>query len=160
MKIDPFISSHRVMENDNSAIDAVAKTWTGIAHATNTAIDLAHHSRKTGGAEVTMEDGRGAVVLLNAVRSARVLSAIRTRLRRVDALVGCSRGMPFGRQQRSHTCKRVRLRPRYPRSLAIGYSTPYRAKLAVMLGSNRIALEMSALPALMPPCLIFASPRP
>ena len=43
----------------------------GIADATNTAIDLAHHSRKTGGAEVTMEDGRGAVVLLNAVRSAR-----------------------------------------------------------------------------------------
>ena len=72
----------------------------GIADATNTAIDLAHHSRKTGGAEVTMEDGRGAVVLLNAVRSARVLSAIRTRLRRVDALVGCSRGMPFGRQQK------------------------------------------------------------
>ena len=100
MKIDPFISSHRVMENDNNAIDAVAKTWTGIADATNTAIDLAHHSRKTGGAEVTVEDGRGAVVLLNAVRSARVLSAIRTRLRRVDALVGCSRGMPFGRQQK------------------------------------------------------------
>ena len=50
----------------------------GIADATNTAIDLAHHSRKTGGAEVTMEDGRGAVVLLNAARSVRVLSAIRT----------------------------------------------------------------------------------
>ena len=50
-------------ENDNNAIDVVAKTWTGIADATNTAIDLAHHSRKTGGAEVTVEDGRGAVAL-------------------------------------------------------------------------------------------------
>ena len=54
----------------------VAKTWTGIADATNTAIDLAHHSRKTGGAEVTVEDGRGAVALLNAVRSARVLNTM------------------------------------------------------------------------------------
>ena len=52
----------------------MAKTWTGIADVTNTAIDLAHHTRKTGGAEVTVEDGRGAVALLNAVRSARVLN--------------------------------------------------------------------------------------
>ena len=59
--IDPFISSHQVPENDNNAIDAVAKTWTMIADVTNTAIDLAHHTRKTGGAEVTVEDGRGAV---------------------------------------------------------------------------------------------------
>ena len=47
--IDPFISSHQVPENDNNAIDAVAKTWTMIADITNTAIDLAHHTRKTGG---------------------------------------------------------------------------------------------------------------
>jgi hypothetical protein len=72
--IDPFISSHQVPENDNNTIDAVAKTWTGIADVTNTAIDLAHHTRKTGGAEVTVEDGRGAVALLNAVRPARVLN--------------------------------------------------------------------------------------
>ena len=74
--IDPFISSHQVPENDNNAIDAVAKTWTGIADVTNTAIDLAHHTRKTGGAEVTVEDGRGAVALLNAVRPARVLNVM------------------------------------------------------------------------------------
>ena len=74
--IDPFISSHNVMENDNNAIDAVAKAWTGIADVTNTAIDLGHHTRKTGGAEVTVEDGRGAVALLNAVRPARVLNTM------------------------------------------------------------------------------------
>ena len=39
-------------------------------------IDLAHHTRKTGGAEVTVEDGRGAVALLNAVRPARVLNVM------------------------------------------------------------------------------------
>ena len=36
VQIDPFISSHRVTENDNNAIDLVAKTWTGIADVTNT----------------------------------------------------------------------------------------------------------------------------
>ena len=74
--IDPFISSHNVTENDNNAIDAVAKEWTGIADITNTAIDLGHHTRKTGGTEVTVEDGRGAVALLNAVRPARVLNVM------------------------------------------------------------------------------------
>jgi RecA-family ATPase len=74
--IDPFISSHNVTENDNNAIDTVAKTWTGIADVTNIALDLGHHTRKTGGAEVSVEDGRGAVALLNAVRPARVLNVM------------------------------------------------------------------------------------
>lgn len=74
--IDPFISSHNVTENDNNAVDAVAKTWTMIADVTDIAIDLGHHTRKTGGGEVTVEDGRGAVALLNAVRPARVLNVM------------------------------------------------------------------------------------
>ena len=74
--IDPFISSHRVTENDNNSIDMVVKQWTAIADICNIALDLAHHSRKTGGAEVTVEDGRGAVALVNAVRSARVLNVM------------------------------------------------------------------------------------
>lgn len=72
--IDPFVSSHRVTENDNNAIDLVAKRWGKIADLTNTAIELVHHTRKTNGAETTVEDGRGAVALLNAARSARVLN--------------------------------------------------------------------------------------
>lgn len=72
--IDPFVSSHGVTENDNMAIDAVVKTWGRIANITGCAIELIHHVRKTNGDEVTVEDGRGAVALLAAVRSARALN--------------------------------------------------------------------------------------
>jgi hypothetical protein len=72
--VDPFVSSHRVTENDNGAIDLVAKTWNRIAGETGVAIELVHHTRKTGGAETTAEDGRGASSLLAAVRSAQVLN--------------------------------------------------------------------------------------
>lgn len=74
--IDPFVSSHRVTENDNNAIDRVAKTWGRIANVTNCAVQLVHHVRKTNGAEISVEDGRGAVALLAAARSARVLNVM------------------------------------------------------------------------------------
>ena len=74
--IDPFVSSHEVAENDNGAIDRVAKLWAKIAHVTGCAIDLVHHSRKTGGMEVTVEHARGAVALIAAARSARVLNTM------------------------------------------------------------------------------------
>ena len=74
--LDPFVSTHRVTENDNNAIDAVAKQFGKIADSTDSAIELVHHVRKTGGAKVTVEDGRGAGALLAAVRSARVLNAM------------------------------------------------------------------------------------
>lgn len=76
LTIDPFISSHRVTENDNNAIEVVAKCWTAIAERTNCAIELVHHARKTGGAEVTVEDSRGASALMGAVRSARAINAM------------------------------------------------------------------------------------
>ena len=72
--IDPFIKSHKVIENDNNAIDQVASEWAAIADACNCSIELSHHSRKTGGNEVTIDDIRGAVALVNAARSARVLN--------------------------------------------------------------------------------------
>lgn len=74
--IDPFVSSHRVSENDNGAIDVVAKTWARIADRTNIGVELIHHTRKGNGAETTVEDGRGASSLLYAARSARVLNAM------------------------------------------------------------------------------------
>ena len=74
LRIDPFVSCHRVTENDNNAIDAVAKKWNEIADATNIAIELSHHTRKTYGIEITVEDGRGASALLAAVRVARTLN--------------------------------------------------------------------------------------
>ena len=72
--LDPFVACHGASENDNGAINAVAKTIARMADETNTAWDLVHHSRKTGGAEVTVEDGRGASALLAAARSGRVLN--------------------------------------------------------------------------------------
>jgi len=72
--IDPFVSSHRVTENDNNAIDAVVKAWGRIADQANVAVELVHHTRKTNGVETTVEDGRGASAMLAAVRSARVLN--------------------------------------------------------------------------------------
>ena len=72
--IDPFVSAHRVTENDNMAMDAVAKQFTAIADETNAAIELIHHVKKTGGADASVEDGRGAVAVLAAVRSAQVLN--------------------------------------------------------------------------------------
>lgn len=77
--IDPFISCHRVKENDNDAIDLVAKAWGQIAEITNCSIQLAHHSRKTGGESVTVEDGCGASALRDAVRTARTLNNMTAR---------------------------------------------------------------------------------
>ena len=74
--VDPFVASHRVTENDNSAIELVASTWAEIADVTGCAIELVHHSRKTGGAEITVEDGRGGSALLAKARSARVLNGM------------------------------------------------------------------------------------
>jgi AAA domain/Bifunctional DNA primase/polymerase, N-terminal len=73
-QVDPFISSHRVSENDNNAIDVVAKRWGFCADVTRCAIEIPHHSRKLNGMEISVEDGRGASALLAAVRSSRALA--------------------------------------------------------------------------------------
>lgn len=72
--VDPFVSSHAVSENDNSAIDAVVKTWGRVAERANCAIELVHHVRKQGDAEATAESARGAKALTDAARSCRVLN--------------------------------------------------------------------------------------
>lgn len=66
--VDPFVSSHMVSENNNGAIDAVAKRWKRLAKNTGCAVVLVHHTKKLGGREVTAEDGRGAVALRDAAR--------------------------------------------------------------------------------------------
>lgn len=72
--VDPFVSSHGVPESDNGAIDAVAKAWGRVAERADCAVELIHHARKLAGAEVTAESARGAVALVSAARSARVLN--------------------------------------------------------------------------------------
>ncbi len=67
--VDPFVSSHQVSENNNMAIDLVAKQWSRIADECDCSINLVHHVRKTGGAEATAESARGASALIGAARS-------------------------------------------------------------------------------------------
>jgi hypothetical protein len=74
MIIDPFVASHLVTENDNNAINAVARTYAAIAERTNCSIELVHHSRKTNNNETTVEDARGASALSSAARSVRTLN--------------------------------------------------------------------------------------
>ncbi|GGH16100.1 hypothetical protein GCM10007036_16510 [Alsobacter metallidurans] len=72
--LDPFVSTHRVPENDNGAIDLVAKRWASIADVTNASAELVHHVRKTNGADITPEDSRGAGAFIAAARSVRTLN--------------------------------------------------------------------------------------
>ncbi|WP_165220368.1 AAA family ATPase [Affinirhizobium pseudoryzae] len=73
--VDPFVSSHSVSENDNMAIDKVAKTWGRLADACGCAIHLVHHTRKLGSdAEVTAESSRGGKALTDAARVVRTIN--------------------------------------------------------------------------------------
>jgi hypothetical protein len=72
--IDPFVRCHEVSENDNSEIEPVAAQWADIADSGNCAVELVHHSRKTGGGEVTVEHSRGGICLIDKSRSARALN--------------------------------------------------------------------------------------
>jgi hypothetical protein len=75
--VDPLISFHGVVENDNSHMDLVVKQGFGvIANKTASAGELFHHpgKPKPGQVDTTVEDGRGASAVLWAVRGARVLN--------------------------------------------------------------------------------------
>ncbi len=70
--VDPFVSSHSVSENDNMAIDLIAKEWSRIADVCSCAINLVHHVRKQNGVEANAESARGASALVGAARSVLV----------------------------------------------------------------------------------------
>lgn len=72
--VDPFVSSHTASENDNGAIDAIAKEWAKVAVRADCSIVLVHHARKMAGGEVSAESARGAVALIAAARSVMVLN--------------------------------------------------------------------------------------
>ncbi len=78
MLIDPFVSTHSVNENDNSAIQRAASAWKEVAHRANVAIGLAHHTRKLAGREATAEDSRGGDALVSKARDARALNPMST----------------------------------------------------------------------------------
>lgn len=76
--LDPFVSSHEVSENDNRAIDMVAKEWGRIADICDASINLVHHVRKSNGAEVNADSARGAKALTDAARSVLVYNRMTT----------------------------------------------------------------------------------
>lgn len=74
--LDPFVSTHRAAENDNSAIDAIAKRLARIAVDANCSVLVSHHTAKLGGGEVSAEKARGASALVNAARSAVAINRL------------------------------------------------------------------------------------
>lgn len=77
--LDPFVSAHRMGENDNNAIDAVIKRLGKLAERANCAVEIVHHVRKPGGGNkdaTDVNDARGASALVGGVRSARVLNVM------------------------------------------------------------------------------------
>lgn len=82
--IDPFVSAHQVSENDNGAVDLVAKALANLAHRSGCAVELVHHTRELGGEGATSEAARGASALLAAARSGRALTPM-TDDQRVEA---------------------------------------------------------------------------
>ncbi|BBO06567.1 hypothetical protein SG09_59170 [Bradyrhizobium ottawaense] len=71
--IDPFVSCHKLPENDNNAIDMVVKEWGKVADRADCAVELVHHVRK-GDQQVTIESARGGGSFGDACRSGRVLN--------------------------------------------------------------------------------------
>lgn len=67
--LDPFVSAHAIAENDNRAIDMVAKELARLADSCGCSINVVHHVRKQNGAEATADSARGASALIGAARS-------------------------------------------------------------------------------------------
>lgn len=44
--LNPFVKTHGVSENDNAAIDSIARKFNDIAESADCSIELAHHVRK------------------------------------------------------------------------------------------------------------------
>jgi hypothetical protein len=76
MIVDPFVASHRVNENNNQAIESVAKSFSRIADEARCGVMIVHHSRKTGGENATTDDLRGASALAAAARDVRTLNVM------------------------------------------------------------------------------------
>lgn len=74
LTIDPFVSCHAVTENDTSMMQSVVESFANIANECNCHIGLLHHTRKTGGADASIEDARGASAAVAAARGRRVLN--------------------------------------------------------------------------------------
>lgn len=73
---DPFVTIHKVNENDNSMIDDVMTLLRDAAHASGCAVEVAHHFRKLNGDEPSVDSIRGASSIIGAARSARIIAGM------------------------------------------------------------------------------------
>jgi hypothetical protein len=76
--LDPLASFHRIPENDNVGMDALARRLTLLAELGNASVEIVHHTRKAatgsnGLAEPSMDEARGASSLAAAVRVGRII---------------------------------------------------------------------------------------
>ncbi len=72
--IDPFVSSHRSNENDNSKVDDIVQIYKSIAAKTQSAIVLVHHTRKGNADEPpTIEASRGGKALSDGCRVGEII---------------------------------------------------------------------------------------
>src|SRR5262249_19573055 len=76
LSIDSLIRTHKVNENDNSAMQEVVECFEDIAQEAQCAVHLWHHTRKMGGEHATIESARGAIAFIDACRSARILETM------------------------------------------------------------------------------------
>ena len=87
--IDPFVSSHEVPENDNTAQDMVVKEWGRVAELGGCAVHLVDHTRKSvPGVEVTTESSRGAKAKTDAARVVRVVNRMTETQGRTFGVIG------------------------------------------------------------------------
>jgi hypothetical protein len=73
---DPFVTIHRVNENDNVQIDGVMTILRDKADDTQAAFELAHHFRKLNGDDASVDSLRGASSLVGACRSVRIAAGM------------------------------------------------------------------------------------
>jgi AAA domain len=76
LSVDPLISTHKVTENDNSAMRAVIECYDEIAEVANCAVSIWHHTRKGNGTEASIDSMRGAGSLGDACRSVQILETM------------------------------------------------------------------------------------
>jgi hypothetical protein len=76
LSVDSFIRTHKVNENDNSAIEEVVECFEDVALAANCAVHLWHHTRKDGGQGASVDSARGAKAFIDACRSVRIFETM------------------------------------------------------------------------------------
>ena len=76
LSIDSLIRTHGVHENDNPQMCEVVSCCEEVAGPANCGIHLWHHTRKSGGDRVSVDDARGARAATDAFRSLRMMETM------------------------------------------------------------------------------------